>query len=283
MKKKILLPTDFSRNSWNAIQYALELYKNEICDFYVLNTFNATGYALESMMVPEPGEKIYEEAKEKSEKGLGKILERLAFRDDNPNHKFFMVSRFNSLLDAIKDFVDKEDIQMIIMGTKGSTDARDVIFGSNTVMVMEKSRNCPVMAIPEEASYNELKEIVFPTNYRMNFKHRELQDIIEASKMSDAAIRVLYASDGDPLDKEQENNKKLLSEIFGGLPHTFHTLSNVDPQSAVRCFVESRESDMITFFNRKHSFFGSIFSRPMVKSLGRYSKVPVLALHDLRN
>ncbi len=283
MKKKILLPTDFSRNAWNAIQYAIELYKNEVCDFYVLNAFNATGYALESMMVPEPGEKIYEEAKEKSEKGLGRILERLTFRDDNPNHKFFMVSQFNSLLDAIKDLVDKEDIQMIIMGTKGATGARDVVFGSNTVMVMEKSRNCPVMAIPEEASYKDLKEIVFPTDYRMNFKRRELQDIIEAAKMSTAAIRVLYASDGDPLDDEQENNKKLLSESFNGLPHTFHIVSNVDPQSAVRCFVESRESDMITFFNRRHSFFGSIFSKPMVKSLGRYAKVPVLALHDLRN
>ncbi|GAA4275461.1 universal stress protein [Aquimarina mytili] len=283
MKKKILLPTDFSKNAWNAIQYAIELYKNETCDFYILNAFNATGYALESMMVPEPGEKLYEEAKEKSEQGLGKILQRLSFRDESPNHKFFMVSQFNNLLDAIKDIVDKEDIQMIIMGTKGKTAAQDVVFGSNTVMVMEKSRNCPVMAIPEEASYKDLEEIVFPTDYKMNFKRRELQDIVEAAKMSDAAIRILHASNGDPLDEEQENNKKLLGEIFDGLPHTFHTVTNVDPQSAVRCFVESRESDMITFFNRKHSFFGSVFSRPMVKSLGRYSKVPVLALHDLRN
>ncbi len=283
MKKKILLPTDFSKNAWNAIQYAIELYKNETCDFYILNAFNASGYALESMMVPEPGEKFYEEAKEKSEQGLSKILQRLSFRDDNSNHKFFMVSQFNNLLDAIKDIVDKEDIQMIIMGTKGKTGARDVVFGSNTVMIMEKSRTCPVMAIPEEANYKDLKEIVFPTDYKMNFKRRELQDIVEAAKMSKAAIRILYASNGDPLTEEQENNKKLLNEIFEGLSYTFHVLTNVDPQSAVRCFVESRESDMIAFFNRKHSFFGSVFSRPMVKSLGRYSKVPVLALHDLRN
>ncbi len=283
MKKKILLPTDFSKNAWNAIAYAIELFKNEECDFYVLNAFNATGYALESMMVPEPGEKLYEEAKQKSEQGLGKILERLTFRDEYPKHKFYMVSQFNSILEAIKDVVDKQDIEMIIMGTKGATDARDVIFGSNTVMVMEKSRSCPVMAIPEDASYQDLKEIVFPTDYKMNFKRRELQNIIEVARMSNAAIRILYASDGEPLHEEQENNKKLLEEYFEELTYTFHTLYNVDAQSAVRCFVESRDSDMIVFFNRKHSFFGSIFSRPMVKSLGRYAKVPVLALHDLRN
>ncbi|MBQ0734782.1 universal stress protein [Aquimarina celericrescens] len=283
MKKKILLPTDFSKNAWNAIEYAIELYKNETCDFYILNAFNATGYALESMMVPEPGEKLFEEAKEKSEQGLSKILERLSFKDEYPNHKFYMVSQFNSLLEAIKDVVDKQDIQLIIMGTKGSTDAIDVVFGSNTVLVMEKSRSCPVMAIPEDAVYKDLQEIVFPTDYKLNFKQRELQDIIEVAKISDASIRILHASDGDALDEDQENNKKLLQEYFEGLKYSFHTLYNLDASSAVRCFVESRESDMIAFFNRKHSFFGSIFSRPMIKSLGRYAKVPVLALHDLRN
>ncbi|WP_103864150.1 universal stress protein [Aquimarina sp. I32.4] len=283
MKKKILLPTDFSKNAWNAITYALELYKNESCDFYILNTFNVTGYALESMAVPEPGEKFYEEAKEKSEQGLGKILERLSFRDDYANHKFYMVSQFNDILDAIKDIVEKQDIEMIIMGTKGTTNAREVIYGSNTVLVMEKSRGCPVMAIPSESSYDTLQEIVFPTDFKMNFKRRELQSLIEVVKRSNATVCVVYISNGDSLTEEQENNKKLLEESFEGLKISFHTLHNIDVKSGVRCFVESRDSDMITFFNRKHSFFGSIFSRPMVKDLGHNSTVPVLALHDLRN
>ncbi|GGX18654.1 universal stress protein [Aquimarina muelleri] len=283
MKKKILLPTDFSRNAWNAITYAIELYKNETCDFYVLNVFNARGYAIESMMVPEPGEKLYEEAKEKSEMGLGKIMERLTFRDDNPNHKFFMVSEFNGMLEAIKDIVEKQDIEMIIMGTKGTTNTNDLIYGSNTVLIMEKVRNCPVMAIPEDATYNEPKEIVFPTDYRTYFKRRELQYLIEIARMTNAAIRVLYVAKDDTLDEEQENNKKLLKESLGDLQYTFHTLHNVDVKGGVSSFVESRESDMVTFVNRKHSFLESIFSKPMAKSLGQRSKVPVLALHDLTN
>lgn len=283
MKKKILLPTDFSRNAWNAITYAIELYKNETCDFYVLNVFNATGYAIESMMVPEPGEKLYEEAKEKSEMGLGKTMERLTFRDDNPNHKFFMVSEFNGMLEAIKDIVEKQDIEMIIMGTKGTTNANDLIYGSNTVLIMEKVRNCPVMAIPEDASYKEPKEIVFPTDYRTYFKRRELQYLVEIARITNAAIRVLYVAKEDTLDEEQENNKKLLEESLDGLQYTFHILHNVDVRGGVSSFVESRESDMITFVNRKHGFFESIFSKPMVKTLGHQSKVPVLALHDLTN
>ncbi len=40
---------------------------------------------------------------------------------------------------------------------------------------------------------------------------------------------------------------------------------------------------MIAFINKKHNFFGSIFSNPMVKELGNNPNISVLTLHDLRN
>ena len=40
--KNILIPTDFSKNSWNAIEYALKFFENSCCNFYLLhvNTIN---------------------------------------------------------------------------------------------------------------------------------------------------------------------------------------------------------------------------------------------------
>ena len=35
--KNILLPTDFSENSWNAIKYAISFFKNQDCNFYLLH------------------------------------------------------------------------------------------------------------------------------------------------------------------------------------------------------------------------------------------------------
>ena len=67
MDKRVLLPTDYSKNALNAIRYALELYKNVLCDFYILNAFHVSGYTLDSMRVPETGEPYYEAAKEESE------------------------------------------------------------------------------------------------------------------------------------------------------------------------------------------------------------------------
>lgn len=283
MKTKILLPTDFSKNAWNAIRYAIDLFKDKECEFYILNAYSAKGYVLESMMVPEPGETEFERAKVTSEKGLSKILEMLSFRDPNQKHTFYTLSQFNSLLEALKMVVEKKDINMVIMGTKGSTNSKSAVFGSNAITIMEKLRNCPVMAVPEDARLGTIKEIVFPTSFKTHFKHRELQYLTNIAKMSNAAIRIVHIDTDDSLDKNQESNKQLLEECFEEVAYTFHTLHSSTPSEAVRLFVESRESDMIAFINKKHAFFGSIFSRPMVKEIGLYSKVPIMALHDFRN
>ena len=42
--KNILLLTDFSKNSINAIRYALNLFENDICTFHILNVRSPSGY-----------------------------------------------------------------------------------------------------------------------------------------------------------------------------------------------------------------------------------------------
>jgi len=284
MKRKILLPTDFSKNSINAINYATELYKNDECDFYLLNVFSATGNILESLLNMEPGSELYQNAKDRSETGLAKVYEMISMRDDyNSKHHFEVVSTFNNVVEAIKIEVEKRDIEMIIMGTKGETDHLDSTFGSTATYVMEKVRNCPVIVVPRKAKQTLPKEIVFPTSFKTHYKKRELNHLIDILKKCDAKLIVLHIETEDELSDEQKENKKLLKEILGAIEVKFQFLSNHSIESAVNIFVESRDSDMVAFINRKHAFFGSILTKPMVKSISFQSKVPILVMHDLRN
>lgn len=284
MKKKILLATDFSKNSWNAIVYALELYKDTDCDFYVLNAFTATGYLTDSLMVPEPGQDAYEEAKAESEDKLTEVSRMITFREENNSkHNFINISTFDNLREAIDKVVEEKDIELVVMGTKGQTNTSNFLFGSNAVDVMEKIRNCPVLVIPEEADSVYPKEIVFPTSYKTHIKKHELNHLVEIAKISKAAIKVLHIAKEDELDEQQINNQKLLQEYFEGIEYSFHSLSHMEIASAINCFVESRESDMIAFINKKHTFFSSVFSQPLVKNITYHTKVPVLVMHDLRN
>jgi nucleotide-binding universal stress UspA family protein len=284
MTHKILLPTDFSKNSIHAINYARELYKNEKCDFYLLNVFSATGNILESLLNMEPGSELYEKAKLHSENGLAKVHDIITLSDtDNPKHQFNVISQFNNVIEAIRDIVDKKDIEMIVMGTKGETHSRATAFGSTAVYVMEKVRHCPVLVVPENAKIKLPEEIVFPTDYEIPFKRRELFYLKDIAQKSNATLIILHVSEAKELDKDQKENKQLLEDILKDTNYKFHTISHNSVMPAVNIFVESRESDMVAFINKKHAFFGSILSNPLVKEISFHLNVPILAMHDFRN
>ena len=57
--KNILLPTDFSKNSINAIGYALEFLKDQKCQFYILNVQKASSFITDDMMVVNSSTTIY--------------------------------------------------------------------------------------------------------------------------------------------------------------------------------------------------------------------------------
>jgi nucleotide-binding universal stress UspA family protein len=284
MKHKILLPTDFSNNSLHAINYALKLYKNERCDFYLLNAFSLGSNLIGSLINMEPGSEFYEKTKEESEENLSNILDKLIINENgDPKHTFKNISVFNDPIEAIKDIVEQKDIEMIIMGTKGKTNNKGTVFGSVAVYVMEKVRNCPVIVVPENAKQSLPKEIVFPTSYKTHYKKRELSYLTGIAKKCEATIAILHISEDDELNDNQLEHKQLLQEIFEDVKYKFHSISHYSVESAVNIFVESRDSDMVAFINKKHNFFGSILTNPMVKGIAFHSKVPILVMHDLRN
>ncbi len=282
MNRRILLPTDFSKNALNAIRYAVDLYEAVSCDFYLLNAFRISGYSIDSLAPPDPEDLAYKAAREESEKGLTALLDTLDLHFDNPRHKFHTIATHSSLLFAIKSTIAQYDIDLVVMGTKGITGAESIIFGTNTINVMEGVTQCPVMAVPQEYRNSPPKEIVFPTNYKESYKRSELKYLLEIARLHKATIRVLHIKNENKLSREQESNHKLLLAILEGSDHSFHILEKMQVHKGIGAFVESRESEMIAFINRKHTFLGKILSKPLVQELGYHYSIPVLALNDYK-
>ncbi|MGP1993161.1 universal stress protein [Zobellia laminariae] len=279
MYKRILVPTDFSKNALNAVRYALDLYAKLNCEFYFLNVFKLEYYTTDTLIIPEPGSQEFEIAKAKSEENFVKLLDMLALHHDNPKHIYHTIPTFTFLSAAIKKTISNKDINLVVMGTKGASGAKEVIFGSNTVKTMEIVSECPVLAIPADIRFSPPKEIVFPTDFKSSFKRKELNYLIEIAKMHGSAIRILHVSKKQILKPEQEENKILLDNILDEVAHSFHTLTEKNIADSITAFVESRDSDMIAFINQRHFFFEKIFTKPLIKEIGYDATVPILALH----
>ncbi len=281
--KKILIPTDFSRNAFNALKYAFELFKNEACEFHIIHTYFLAGYSTENLLIPEPDDAEYERVRANAEANMEKLKVKLVSEDLNPKHRLHFFNEMGPLIDILKNKIKKENITLIVMGTRGETEGEDFAYGRNSVIVMEKVRSCPVLAVPQNIVFTGLKEIVFPSSFKHPYNLEELQMLVNIAKTSKSVIRIVHAGEENDLSEKQLHNIKILENHFHELHYSFQYLKNVKIPDGLFRYVDEHSSSMIAFVNKKHWFFGSVFSNPLVKKLGIHSEVPLLALHDSSN
>lgn len=279
--KRILLPTDFSKISVNAIHYALQLFKDEACEFFLLNVFRIPYIANDELLSNDVSQLVILEGElhEASKKGMKDLIAELP---KNDKHKFRTISDYNLFINAVKQTVEEKKIDLIVMGTKGATGAKEIFMGSNTGDVILKT-SCDVIAVPENSKFKSLKEITFPTDFRIKYERLDLAALLKLAERYDAAIRVLHFSEKDALDEEQTNNKKLLSSFLEKVNHSFHTLTNTDFEESVNCFTQSRgDVDMIAMVALHYSFFQRMFFRPKVRELSFHTQIPLFVMHYLK-
>lgn len=282
MHKNILIPTDYSRNAFNAIVYAFGLFKNIDCTFYIFHSYFLQHSARGNFLFPEPEPSEYDAAARHSAEKMIFLKNKVNLLADNPRHTIYYDHKFGSFIDLIEEKVKKNDIDLIVMGTRGVTNDGEVAYGRNSVNIMENIRDCAVLAIPSNISYRDINEIVFPTNFKSLYIESEMKTFVKIAKQGKSPIRILHIGKEANLTERQKNNRIQLENHFKGLEFTYHWLDKVGIKEGLLSFVDERKSGMIAFVNRKHWFFGSAFTNPLVKSLGVHSKVPILALHDSR-
>lgn len=278
----VLLPTDFSDNAKNAIIYALNFYKKKTCYFTFLHAYKVNDYEEESLLTPIPRESLLLEVHKEKENKLQDLIRELKNEQENKLHKYEIVIANKSLVSAVKEEIKKKKITLVVIGTQGHTGAIEVVYGSNTVNLMEEIQKCPVLAVPAHVSFYGLSEIVLANSFKAELCPKDLSFLIELSHQFKAPVRILHIMEEGGMNQLQKRNKKNLKERLKveGVDYTFHSLEFLSIPLGIYSFVESRGSEIIAFINKKHGFFENLLFDPLYKNLAHYSKVPVLILHQ---
>ena len=280
--KRIILPTDFSDNAYNAICYAINLFKEEECTFYLLHTYTPAIYQAEYVL-HSPGQiglgDIYQE---NSLTQLKELKKQLIAEFNNKKHTFMVHSAFNTLVDEIVETSENENADMVIMGTQGATGAKEILIGTNTVHVIKKAC-CPVIAIPPNFKYETPKEILFPTDLGIDYQEEQLRALAFLAKQHVSRIDVLHISTGYDLSEEQLKNKAKLEGIFGRIAHLFHEMPNQEVITAINNFQQKNKVNLLVMIQNRHTFFERLFLEPVIKKLGFHVTIPFMVIPPHKN
>jgi nucleotide-binding universal stress UspA family protein len=279
--KKILIPIDFSENAINAVDYALTLFKDELCKFYILHAYQEDIYLNKAPITKEVLKEVIRTAGKDSQLQLKKTLKLIKKLSPNSKHVFKILSANNILVDEADKVVDEKDIDLIIMGTLGDTNNKERTFGSHTLQVL-KYVKCPVLVVPENYSYNEPNHILFATDYTIPYQQRELDLLNKIAYDNSAIIDVLYISEDNYLSPWQETNKSFIKENLRKKKVRFKITKDKNITNEIHSYIKDHETDILVMINRRHSFLENILFQDNVDKISLSLSIPLLALQNMR-
>ena len=147
MYQKILLPTDGSKFAEKAADHAIWIASKSGAEIIVLNvieTSSLVGLPAEDLIV-----RIKEMLKEEGRRSLERISEMVTEEEKElkiEDIKVNLKTEEGSPADAILKTVEKEDVDLVVMGTSGKHGLDRFLLGSVTEKVV-RSVKCPVLAV----------------------------------------------------------------------------------------------------------------------------------------
>jgi len=263
----ILLPTDFSENSWNAMVYGVNFFNKSEVHFHISHIIDEYATDLES-------------TNKKSLAELQAFLNRLRKIADPKFHKFSFSIQQTSFIPGLRKIIEDGKIHLIVMGTRGANLNQQSLVGKNSTAVISRIK-CPILVVPEEAKYKKPENIAFPTDFYVTYKSRILRGLKLISNCHQSKLKVLYyAKKSETLTDSQKSNRDFLKEQLSDIHHGFYYSINDSLQDAMQLFVKSKDVQLIMMMGKNLNYVDKLLFYPISEAPKYFKKIPFFVLHE---
>lgn len=281
--KRILVPTDFTEQSKNALEFAYQLAKRINTEIELLHVLDVPGHDTDSGLdnIAISGEasgsggmdEIYfAKLLEKTESRLEEIVSDPAFGDVKMFFKMQTGTPYKKILSETGD--GKADL--IVMGTSGVSNWEEAFVGSNAERVVRKAK-CPVFTVQNKVDVGKIKNIAYASDFKFNHPH--LIDLIkEVSGFMKAKVHLVKINTPSNFKTDKENYAMLRSfaEESKFSDYELHIYNHTEEEDGIIGFAEAFDMHMIVMATEGKSGFSRLLEGSIAEDVVNYSKIPVL-------
>lgn len=269
---RILVPTDFSAVADNALKYALDVaskFNSDILLYHVYSFHRRVDYDRNHPEDEQPYVKNIEQKMNDSLAGIKSRAEELGVHVEGKVEE-------NTPFYLFKNKVTKNDVELIVMGTKGATGLEKVIYGSVAATALETAK-VPVLVVPPEHATG-MKRIVLATDLD-GVSPTILATLRKLASAYDAKVTILRVNTHPETDLISEDDLPL-----EGIDREYREVPlSKSINDSVNQFVEKDGSDLVCMIRREKDFFESIFKKSVTKAHVYNSDVPFLVLPEIKS
>jgi nucleotide-binding universal stress UspA family protein len=273
--EKILVPTDLTPIAEKGLELAVEIARRSGAIISLVNfvkhpfgkTFTATG---DITLKSDPEEERYTLDLIRVNQSK---LEELAAKYRSPEVEIEYGIIDDELKAGVDDYLNKELIDLVVMGTSGEERAEEVFIGNHTEQIIKIS-SCPVLSVRDGFHVEDLDRIVLAVSRIKNdFALVSLNTLRQLAECFNSHIFLVHVRDQSDSTEELEAYFNQVAETAALTNYSVHIIDAADQAEGVIMFARENNAGMIAVIKTSKDgifrIFSNTFSNRLVKEVGR--------------
>ncbi len=274
--KRILVPCDFSPPSIQAFKFAAEIALAGKGEVFLLHIVEVP-VLHNSLLVPVKAyeNRFLKELKGKANRNFVKMKDQV---DKKVKAQLFVEQ--GTVAAVVNKFVNKKRIDVVIMGTHGTSGFREFSIGSNAEKIVRSSK-VPVIAVKKAPRSASFKNIIFPTN--VDTVQKQLADSLKAlQSFFKAKLHVLFVNTPLNFTRNLVTEKHLneFAKRYRMKNYTINIYSDISEEDGIINFSTRFKSRIIAMSTHGRKGFGHLLSGSIAEDVVNHVDCPIWTLTE---
>jgi nucleotide-binding universal stress UspA family protein len=278
--KKILVPTDFSKEATIATDLGFEIAKKSGADlilFHVVEEGSGTSssFNVEGQVATKASgiDRLFMiKLIEKSKKQLSKAVKDPKYSSVNVDG----VMRVGNPFHGMRTIIAEQKADLVIMGTAGRTGIDGMLIGSNTEKII-RTAHCPVLTVQKKPATSDFKNIVFATS--MSTNEEVFARIVKWTQaIYNSTIHLVRVN--TPGDFQRDYIVKGYMEKFAKKlqlkNYTLNIFNDLSVEEGVIRYADMINADLIAIATHGRSGFAHVIAGSVAEDVASHATRPVL-------
>jgi nucleotide-binding universal stress UspA family protein len=271
--KTFIVPTDFSPEAENALEYACVVAGVLHARLIIFNSYSFPVHASNARLSAASMESLEEHNKELLQERAARLSAQC---DIEISYEYGLMVEVSEELDKI---VEKYQGDMVIMGMAPKSLAQE-LFGNTTTSVIMKQKY-PVLAVPLGSRYTGLKKILFACDDLEKVPKNILARIREIAGLLEAEVEVFHVrakSKSWGASVTAPASSRVIDEGLEGISYYYKNVESDAVIAAIEKEIKSMQADLLIMMPRKYGFWDSFAHRSKTRIMASNNDVPLLSI-----
>jgi nucleotide-binding universal stress UspA family protein len=274
--KKILVPTDFSECSINALNAAIKIASKVSAEIELVHVYDRPVIGFVDLNIDHKKNKAM---LQNAQKTMDKMVKQIEAEGVKVNPHILADIPLTEIVDQ-KKF---SQIDLIVMGSHGSEGLKELFIGSNTEKVVRKSK-VPILSLKEDQGAFDLKNIVLASNFYKELEgvFNQMNDLLKAFNPHYNLLKVVTPNNFET----SHYSRKLMNEFadrFGIKNYSIHIYNDNNIEAGILNFAKEVNADAIVIATHGRRGLEHFINGSLAEDVVNHALTPVLSfkLKDL--